>query len=170
MAATKKVKEEEINEVQELNLDTQVTLRSIAAWDTGFARKVDGIGDVIIPPKGSTRLKRSEVIAQVQMGNKLIGGANLDGNHATLIIEDAPTRIELNFESADGSVKQKVFSDELMKELFALKTDKSFQNRVRADIVTRAEKCAAIEAVTRLKLNDFNKIRFLEEYTGFKVQ
>ena len=36
-------------------------------------------------------------------------------------------------------------------------------------IYTRAEKYAAITAIQRLKLNDYDKIRFVENYTGYKL-
>ena len=73
---------EEIRE-EELNLDKLVTLRSIANWTTGFARKTTQ-GDVSIAPKGLIRLTRNEVIAQAQTPNSLITGENGTGDHPTL--------------------------------------------------------------------------------------
>lgn len=159
----------EVNEVNELNLDQKVTVTSIAGWTTGFARKVDGIGDVSIAPGGSVRLSRNEIIAQVQNGNRLLTGIDGRGNHATLIIEDTPTRVEVDFESADGSRTQEVFSDAKIKELFAIKSIKTFEQKFKNAIRTRAEKYASIQAIKRLKLNDFDKIRFVENYTGYKM-
>ena len=111
---------------EELKLDQKVTVRSIAGWNVGFAR-IEGFGDLTIAPFGTTRLSRSEIIAQVQNGNRLFTGIDGFGSHPTLIIEDTPTRVELDFESEDGSKKQLVFSDEKMKSLFALKTLNAFK-------------------------------------------
>ena len=83
---------------EELNLETKVTVKSIADWTVGFARRADGYGDITIAPKGSVRLSRNEIITQVQNGNKLFAGIDGVGSHPTLIIEDAPTRIEVGFE------------------------------------------------------------------------
>ena len=47
---------EKAHEVQEeLNLDAQVSVKSIAGWKTGFAR-LNSIGDVNITPEGVARL------------------------------------------------------------------------------------------------------------------
>lgn len=154
--------------VEELNLDTKVTVRNIAGWDVGFSRK-DGIGDISITANGSMRLTRAEIIAQVQSGNRLFIGLDGMGSHATLFIDDAPTRIEVEFDSEDGKKTQNVFSDEKVKSLFAL-TSAKFQNEFKDAIRTRAEKYAVIDAIKRLKINDYSKIRFVEDYTGYKVQ
>lgn len=154
--------------VEELNLDTKVTVKNIAGWVVGFSRK-DGYGDISIAANGTMRLSRAEIIAQVQSGNRLFTGLDGMGGHATLFIDDTPTRIEVEFESEDGKKKQNVFSDERVKSLFALSQTK-FQNEFKEAICTRAEKYAVIEAIKRLKINDFGKMRFVEDYTGYKIQ
>lgn len=161
---------EDTNKREDLNLDARVTVKSIAGWNVGFARVADGFGDVNITPNGSARLSRNEIIAQVQNGNKLFVGSDGAGSHATIYIDDAPTRIWLDFESEDGSRKQDIFSDAKIKSLFDIKTQKSFEAKFTAAIRTRAEKYATIQAIKRLGLNDYNKIRFAENYTGYKVQ
>lgn len=153
-----------------LNLDAKVTIRNIAGWNVGFARIADGIGDVNIPPLGSTRLSRNEIIAQVQSGNKLFTGIDGMGGHATIYVEDALTRIELEFDSEDGEKKQDIFSDAKVKALFELKRQADFEKKLKAEICTRAEKYAMMQAIKRLKLNDYSKIRFAENYTGYKLQ
>lgn len=163
-------KNKTITQKKVLNLDEKVTLRNIAGWGVGFQRRVDiGFGDVAIPPHGSIRISRNEILAQIQNGNKLISGVDGNGSHATLIIDDIPTRIEAGFETEDGSVKQMVFSDQLMTELFSIKNFDQFQNAFMKHIVTRAEKYAAIDSIRANNLNDFRKIRFIEKYTGFIV-
>lgn len=153
----------------ELNLEQKVTVKNIAGWTVGFAR-IDSIGDVTITADSSTKLTRNEIIAQVQNGNRLFTGVNGDGSHATLFIDDEATRKEVGFDSEDGKSKQVVFSDEVVKQLFALKSQNIFQKNLTEAIRTRAEKYAAIQAIKRLKINDYSKIRFVEDYTGFKVQ
>lgn len=160
---------EKNNEQVELNLEQKVTVKNIAGWTVGFAR-IDSIGDVTITADGSTKLSRNEIIAQVQNGNRLFTGVNGDGSHATLFIDDDATRKEVGFDSEDGKSKQLIFNDELVKQLFALKTQNTFQKNLTETIKTRAEKYAIIQAIKRLKINDYSKIRFVEDYTGFKVQ
>lgn len=154
---------------EELNLDQKVTVKNIAGWSVGFAR-IDGIGDVTITAEGSTRLSRNEIISQVQNGNRLFTGTDGNGSHATLYIDDAPTRKEIGFDNEDGKDKQVVFNDVAITKVFALKTQSAFEKNLAEIIQTRAEKYAVIQAIKRLKINDYSKIRFVEDYTGFKVQ
>lgn len=165
--ATKKDETKPAEKIEELNLDQKVTLKSIADWETGFARIADGSGDVRIMPRGTVRLSRNEIIAQVQNGNALIGGVDGLGSHATLYIDDKPTRIEVGFE--DDKKTQLMFTDDLITELFKIKDQDKFVEAFSQSIVTRAEKKAAIRAISEMGLNDYNKIRFIEEYTGYKV-
>lgn len=150
----------ETKEIKELNLDQQVTVKSIAGWTVGFARRTDYGGDVMIAPFGSVRLSRNEIITQVQNGNKLFTGTDNMGSHATLIIEDEPTKVELGFE------KQVVFSDIAVTNLFK---SRKFDVELREIIRTRAEKYALIEAIRRLGINDYQKIRLVEKYTGCRL-
>lgn len=45
---------ENTTEVQEINLEQKVTIKNIAGWTVGFKR-IEGDGDVTIPPEGTTR-------------------------------------------------------------------------------------------------------------------
>ena len=154
---------------EELNLEEKVTVKNIAGWFTGFSR-ISSIGDISISPEGSIRLSRNEIIAQVQNGNRLFTGVDGSGSHATLYINDEATRKEIGFDSEDGKSKQIVFNDAEISRIFALKTQDAFEKNIKNYIVTRAEKYAVIQAIKRLKFNDYSKIRFIEDYTGYKVQ
>lgn len=159
----------EKNVQEELDLDKKVTVRNIAGWNVGFARRVDGYGDVTIAPNGSIKLSRNEIIAQIQNGNKLFSGIDGYGTHATLYIDDAPTRIEVEFETADKP--QDVFPHANLKDLFSVKTSQTAYERKFSEIVhTRAEKYAIIEYMRKAGVNEYSKIRFAEQHTGYKFQ
>lgn len=160
---------EETTKQEELNLDTKVTIRNIAGWTVGFARIVENHGDVSIVADGSVRLSRNEIIAQVQNGNKLFCGIDGNGSHATIYIDDAQTRAYLDFDSEDGKRKQNIFSDSKVKSLFDVKKQADYEKKFAEEIVTRAEKYAVMQSIKRLNLNDFNKIRFAEGYTGYRM-
>ena len=160
MAGTKTAKE--------LDLDKKVTVRSIADWNTGFHR-TDIDSDVTISPKGTFRLPRNEIIAQCNNGNKLFLGIDGKGSHATLLIEDKPTRVEVGFESEDGSDKQLCFSDELVKEVFDIQDQTAFEAAFENAFKINSEYLSVLDAIKRLGINDFRKIRFVEEHTGFRL-
>lgn len=164
MAVTKK----EATEPEVLNLDVKVAVRNIADWDANFARVVDGIGDVRIVPNGTVMLSRNEIIAQVQTGNTLLAGIDGMGSHANLYIEDAATRKELGFET--DTKKQNILTDEKVKKLFGIANQRQFEEEFKKEIVTRAEAKALLNAVKRLNINDYNKIRFAEKTTGFSYE
>lgn len=155
---------EQMEEYVPINLEQMVTVKNIAGWTVGFAR-LTGVGDVSIPRFGSTRLSRLEIISQSQNGNKLFNGVEDQdrGDHATLIVQDKATLKELGFENAE------VFSDKVVKDLFAIQNDERFESALSDKIRTRAEKYAIMLSIIRQKLNDYNKIRIIEQYTGFKL-
>ena len=157
----------EKNVQEELDLDKKVTVRNIAGWNVGFARRVDGYGDVTIAPNGSIKLSRNEIIAQVQNGNKLFSGIDGRGTHATLYIDDAPTRIEVEFETAE--YKQTVFPHADLVKLFKA-SQTTFEKHFAEIVHTRAEKYAIMEYMRKTGVNEYSKIRFAEQYTGYKFQ
>lgn len=162
-APEKEVKTVVAQEVEQpLNLEQQVTVKSIAGWTTGFARILT-IGDVTIPSKGAIRLSRNEIISQVHNGNNLFCGIDGRGSHATLIIDDKATLKEVDF-SSDTQ-----FSDGLVSKLFEIKNQSDFEDAIKNSIVTRAEKYALMISIVKQNLNDYSKIRFCENYTGYKV-
>lgn len=150
---------------EDLNLDAKVTVKNLAGWDVTFARLHDGVGDVVIVANGQQRLSRNEVVAQVNNNNKLFTGSS-NGSHATVYIEDAATRQLLGFEEAGRP--QMVFTEKLVKDLFDMSQDR-YETELPKYIRTRAEKYALIETIRKLRLNDYAKIMFATEYTGYKL-
>ena len=142
---------EDKNTVQELNLEQKVTIKSIANWTTGFKR-IETNGDVTIPANGTVRLQIDD-----------------RGSHATLYVDDKPTRIEVDFESEDGKQVQNILTVDAVKKLFKYKTLKTFEEKLKDLVVTRAEKFAILEIIKREKLNDFEKIRIVENYVEHKI-
>lgn len=156
--------------MSEINMDKKIQIKNLAPWNVGFSRK-DGIvhGDVSIAGYGVIKLTVSEVIAQSQSGNKLINGLDGLGSHATIYIDDRDTRVELGFETEDGKVEQKILKEDFVKKLFEYKTISTFEKHFLDSVVTRAEKFAIVEFARKLKLNDFDKVRIIENHTGMKV-
>ena len=152
--------------VEELNLDAKVTVKNLAGWKVTFARLHDGVGDIVIAENGKQRLSRNEVQAQINSGNKLFVGTDGRGSHATIYIDDAPTREWVGFD--DDGEKQLVFTDDTVKKMFSM-TDSEFEINLPKYIATRAEKYAFIEAIKRLGFNDYRKMVLASNYTGYKI-
>ena len=151
---------------EEIRMEDKITITSIAPWSTGFHRILT-VGDVSIAPNGQIRLSREEVLAQGQSNNKLITGIDGMGSHATLYIEDEWTRKELGFDADDS--KQVVVNKKLVKEIFEKKTFSAFKKAIEENIVTRAEKFSLLSMIKTLKINEYDKVAFCEEYCGAKL-
>lgn len=161
----KEVEKKVVPKIEKYNPEKKVTVRSIANWTTGFQR-IESNGDVTIPANGSVRLLASEIITQVQNGNILFTGIDGQGAHATLYIDDKPTRIEADFETE--TTNQIVICEEVVKNLFA-KNKKDFEPELMKLIKTRAEEFAIIGIIRNLKINDYEKVRAVENLTGIRV-
>lgn len=163
-------KETEVVETKkEFDLDKKVLVKNLAPWSV-YLPCLTSSGDISIQASSSARIKRDEIIEQANANIKLFTGIDGNGSHATLYIEDADTREYVEFDSPDGDYKQQVMSDELVKEMFAITTDRAFEKAVKETVITRAEKAFMLSAIERLKLNDYRKIKFCQEYCKFKLR
>lgn len=153
--------------VEEIRLDKKVTVRSIAPWTTGSPRRTTN-GDITIPAMGSILLSREEIIAQGQNGNVLLTGrTGTLGSHATWYIEDEYCRKELSFDIDDHS--QEFLTQDTIKKIYELKTKKAFEDNIKKCVVTRAEKFYLLYTIKELKLNDYSKNAFCEDYCGRRI-
>lgn len=151
----------------DINLDKKVEVRNLCAWDLYFDR-IETNGTVRIPARGAVRLTRAEIQAQVYDNNVMFVGTDGQGSHARIYVNDKETRVLLGFESEDSKKKQEVLDANEVQRILELKTQKSFEDNIKKKVKTQAEKNFLIEEAKRQKLNDYNKIRFIEEYTGYK--
>jgi len=164
---TEKTENVETQESKEINMDKKVEIKNLCAWDLYFDR-IETNGTVKIPRNGRTRLSRAEIQAQVYGNNVLFVGVDGEGSHARVFINDKDTRVMLGFDGEDGKKTQVVLDSNIIKTLLEYKTMKAFEKNVKDKVKTVAEKNFLIEEAKRQKLNDYDKISFIEEYTGYK--
>ena len=146
----------------------RVIIRNLAPWEVAFARK-NMNGDVTIAPNGKIFLDEQEITAQCFSNNRLFIGTDGHGSHAQIYIESPELRQEFGFESADGKEKQVLLDDERLHKIFEYKRQADFEKAVREWVVVHYEKFKIIDYIKSAKINDYDKIRFIEEYTGVKV-
>lgn len=151
-----------------INMDEKVTVINIAPWNVGFPN-LTGHGDTSISPNAKTRMRREEIIEQVNAGNKLIGGLDEYGSHATIIIDDEDTRKYLEFDSEDGKRKQNVISEEKIQKWFELKTQRVFEKNIRENVITRAEKMYLLDKIKKMRLDSYEKIEFCKNWCRFNL-
>jgi len=150
-----------------LNMDEKITIKNLCDFYLYFNR-INGVGDIAMPPRTSMRIDRGEVISQAQINNIMFVGEDGNGSHARIFIDDKDTRIELGFETEE--TPQVVISDDKVKSAFGAKTKTAFKKAIEELAHTYPEKVSLVKAVKKLGLNEYDKIKFIEEYTGLKVE
>lgn len=141
-------------------------VKSLVPWSVGFKR-INSIGDVTLPAFGKIYLDAEEIISQCYNNNKLFVGPNGNGDHASLYVEDDTLRKEVGFETDDK--KQDILSDEKLRKLFDYKQMETFKRHLVSAIVTQAERFKIVEYIKKNKVNDYNKIKVVEEVTGIAI-
>lgn len=152
-----------------IDLNKKVIVKNLCSWCVGFPR-INSQGDVSIAPLGQVSLTADEVIAQCYSNNKLIVGTDGKGSHAKVFIDDKEIRVEVGFEEEGNENIQNIITQDKVKSLFEVKTLNSFKKKFEEVIVTESEKALVVELIKKLNINDYDKIKFVEAYTGLKIE
>lgn len=152
-----------------VNLEEKVWVKNLCAWNLYFPR-LESNGEVKLTANGRTRLSKAEIQSQVFNGSKMFVGTDNKGSHARVYIDDKDTRVLVGFEDEESKEVQQVLDKDVVEKLLSYKTQASFEKNVKDKVKTQAEKNFLIEEAKRQKLNDYGKISFIEEYTGFDFE
>lgn len=118
-----------------------VLVNNLCAWPLYFNR-VTGQGSITIPAsvKGFPLLTYEEVLAQIQLENKMFIGTDGMGNHARIQIVDDNLRKQL-FGVEEIDTPRPVQLDlESVKELLAVRSKAKFNEKLKNMVQTDAEK------------------------------
>lgn len=150
-----------------LNMSENIKIKNLTSFPVGF-RRINGQGEVNLPPLTTIICDRAEVVSQVQSGSILFCGENHDASHAYIYIDDKDTRIYAGLETEDKP--QTTISEDKIRAAFAIKTNKAFEKALADLAVTFSEKKYLVETIKKLEINDYNKIKLVEKYTGIKIE
>ena len=149
------------------DMSENIKIKNITNFPVGF-RRINGQGEVNIPPATTIICDRAEIISQVQSGNIQFCGENHDVSHPYIYIDDKETRIYVGFETE--TTEQSIISEDKIKAAFAIKTNKAFEKAITELAVTFSEKKLLVDTIKKLEINDYNKIKFVEKYTGMTIE
>lgn len=149
-----------------LDMDKKISIKNLCNYPL-YMPRTEGQGDISVPPLGIVRLSVAEVMGQSYNRNVMFNGIDGKGGHAMIFIDDKDVRVELGFEEEEKP--QEVISDEKIKEAFAIKGKAKFENAIKELAVTYGEKVNLVERIKKLGFNEYDKIKFVEKYTGMKV-
>lgn len=130
-------------------------------------KREDRLG-TMIPPKGTIRLEDDSIIELCQAQYQPFVGLGF-GSHADLFIENEEIRNDMYFEDKEVGKEQIVLTNENIEKIFSANNMDEFKELLKKYVVTRSEKQTIIKEASVRSINDYNKIRELESYTGRSV-
>ena len=145
----------------------KVAVVNLTPWPQGF-RRINNAGHIAIPAYGRLNIEAEEVISQCYAKNNQFVGIDERGSHARLYIEDENIRREFEFETE--TVKQKVLTDEKMAKLFEYKRMGDFEKNMKDMVKTLPEGHVLVEYIKKHKINDYDKIKAVQKYTGIPIE
>lgn len=145
----------------------KIAIVNLTPWEQGFGRK-NTIGSITLPAYGRMNIEREEVVSQCYDKNVQFVGIDGQGSHARIYIEDADIRKEFEFEAENR--KQNILTDEKLAKLFEYKRMGDFEKNLKEYVRIHAEKFVLIDYIKKHKINDYDKIKAVEKYTGVKIE
>jgi len=149
------------------NMDSYSTLLSLCDHDIYFAL-VQG-GDILLKANATRDLLNRDIVSLCNNSNVFFVGTG-NGANARIYIQNPELRVYVGFDSLDGKTKQQVLTDTICQEIFDIKTQKQFEKEVNDKIISYHEKVHIMNYAKKNKLDSFDRISFLEEYTGKKFK
>ena len=108
--------------------NTKVKLKNLTSWILTFKR-INAVGDVVMPPNSIITLDEDEVMAQIYNGNKLFVGDDGKGSHARIFVDNEDLRVNAEFESKATGKTQEILTDKVLKEIFSEKNAYKIQRK-----------------------------------------
>ena len=141
----------------------KVSIVNLTPWPQGFKR-INTVGHISIPAYGRINIEAEEVVSQCYAKNNQFTGEDGHGSHARIYIEDPAIRKEFEFDTE--TAKQKVLTDDKLEKLFEYKRMGDFEKSMKDLVVIHAERFVLVEYIKKHKINDYEKIKAVERFTG----
>lgn len=149
-----------------LDLDKRSKVVNLCPWSVSFTLP-NSNGEILLDAYKSTTINNEELVTLADNQNVMFCGTG-DGNHARIYVENANYREYVGFDNAEQKKVQFVLTTDECAKILELKTDATFQKHVKEKVVLTHEKETFLKYCKKNKLNDYNRIQFLEEHTGLK--
>lgn len=149
-----------------LDMDKRSKVVNLCPWAVSFMLP-NSNGEVLLEANKSTTINNEELVTLADNQNVMFCGTG-DGNHARIYVENPDYRQYVGFDDPENKKIQFVLTSDECAKILELKTDSTFEKHVKEKIVLNHEKEIFMSYCRKTKLNDYNRIKFLEEYTGIK--
>ena len=151
-----------------IDMNSRSKDKNLCEWNISWER-YSMEGDEFIKSNQTVYIPNMEIETQVQNNNLFFIGTG-NGSHARVYIENAEMREHLGFDNKEEKQTQLILNDEKCKEIFEYKTFSTFKKHITENIITNQEKSKIVSYAKKNKINDYDKIRFLEEHTGLSFK
>jgi hypothetical protein len=151
-----------------LDMDKRSQIKNLCPWAVSF-RLPNSHGEVFLEANQKQAINNAELVTLIENNNVLFCGTG-NGNHARIYVENEELRKYVGFESDDGKIKQFVLTDEECQRIFDYKTFATFKKHIEEEVIANHEKHKIMEYARKIKLNDFDKIDFLQTYCELKFK
>ena len=149
-----------------LDMDKRSKVVNLCPWAVSFMLP-NSNGEVLLEANKSTTINNEELVTLADNQNVMFCGTG-DGNHARIYVENPDYRQYVGFDDPENKKIQFVLTSDECAKILELKTDSTFEKHVKEKVVLNHEKEIFMSYCRKVKLNDYNRIKFLEEYTGIK--
>ncbi len=149
-----------------LDMDKRSKVVNLCPWTVSFTLP-NSNGEILLEGNKSTTINNEELVTLADNQNVMFCGTGA-GNHARIYVDNPEYREYVGFDSAETKIFQFVLTPEECEKIIQLKTDATFQKHVKEKVILQHEKEIFMNYCRKNKLNDHNRILFLEEYTGIK--
>jgi len=149
-----------------VDLDKRSKVINLCPWDVSFTLP-NSKAEQLLEKNKTTTINNAELITLCENQDIMFFGTE-NGNHARIFIDNNELREHVGFDNPEEKQFQFVLSDEECAKIFELKTDSTFEKHIKNKVVLFHEKAIIMEYARKIKLNDYGRIKFLEEYTENK--
>ena len=147
-----------------INTDARSSIKNLCPWTVSFSLPSNNAG-IVLGANKKTTVNNGELISLMENSNPMFEGTG-EGNHARIYVENEDIRKHVGYESEDGKTKQFVLTDEECQRILDYKTFSTFKKHIEESVICNHEKAKLIEYSRKVKLNDYDRITFIEQYCG----
>lgn len=149
-----------------LDMDKRSRVINLCSWAVSFTLP-NSKAEILLDGGKSTIINNSELVTLADNQDIMFYGTK-DGNHARIYVDNKDFREYVGFDNAEEKRTQFILTDEEFQKIFDLKTDTAFEKNIKEKVVMSHEKQNIAIYAKKNKINDYNRIKFLEGYTGIK--
>lgn len=152
-----------------VNMNDKSKVLNLCDWPISW-EKINSTGDEYLKANTAIYISNAEIEIQVQNGNKFFTGTDGIGSHARVYIQNPELREYLGFDDKTENRNQFILDEEKCKQILEYKTFSTFKKHVEESIVTNQEKAKIMNYARKNKLNEFDKVQFLENHCEMKFK